>query len=112
MKRNWDLIREVLIEHESLEPRGLLSYEAWVPGQEEKAAHARLLADAGYLTNSAGGFRSLTWSGYELLDSIRDDTVWNRVKERLAEKALDSAPTEIVRQVAVGIIKQFVGIGE
>lgn len=112
MRRNWDLIREVLIEHESLEPGGLLSYSAWVPGEEEKAAHARLLADAGFLTNPSGGFRTLTWSGHELLDSIRNDTVWNKVKDRLADKALESAPLEIVRQLAVGITKQLVGVGE
>jgi hypothetical protein len=30
----------------------------------------------------------LTWEGHEFLDKIRSDTMWNRVRERVAQESL------------------------
>lgn len=55
---------------------------------------------------------SLSWSGHELLDSIRDDEVWKQTKE--ATSGLKSVSISILSNVAsavlTGIIKKQTGL--
>lgn len=99
MKRDWDLVREVLAEVEAVPPdeRGRFGFTKQ-NADRIKIEHALLLLDAGYLEGSP--FRpasdppsvlspSLTWQGHELLDTIRSKTVWERIKSLAAEKGLE-----------------------
>jgi hypothetical protein len=95
MKREWDLIRLLLLRLEAeetanahLAPQAMGGFDAELVGY-----HIDLLDQAGLLTARRAGdtivARRLTWDGHELLDSIRRDTVWNRAKGILREKGLD-----------------------
>lgn len=103
MQKNWDLIREILIRLEAAEtPNTVLSAKSITGYEEQEVAYnMRLLHNAGFikasiLESSAGDglidaalARHLTNSGHELLDTIRADTVWEKVKEKFASKGVE-----------------------
>ena len=84
-----DLVRELLLAIEG-------GHYAFVWGQvpiegiSERDWHAieyhlRLLEDAQLVepqgsTHSARRYRGLTWRGHEFVDTLRDPTIWERVK--------------------------------
>ena len=49
---------------------------------------------------------SLTWEGHEFLDSIRNDTVWNKVMDTLKQQG-GSITLEIIKSLAVKISESF-----
>ncbi|MFZ3289435.1 MAG: DUF2513 domain-containing protein [Telluria sp.] len=101
MKRDWDIVREVLIEVESLSEfeRGNSVYE--VGGDIEidspKNLHALMLWRAGYLTGIDASTLSgpalispdLSWAGHDLLDTLRSSAVWERIKTTAKEKGIE-----------------------
>jgi hypothetical protein len=102
MKRNWDVIREVLIEVEALgfSERDSFGYSLSYGEAEEntsKAEHALLLwkarfitaVDAGSMDGPAILAPELTWEGHELLEVIRSKPVWNRIKSVAADKGIE-----------------------
>lgn len=100
MKRDWDLIRQVLIEIEQLDPAkheqiqyGPASYST----EPIKDSQAVLLWEAGFVKGVDAGSsdgdaviaQDLTWSGHELLDSMRSKAVWERIKTVAQTKGLE-----------------------
>jgi hypothetical protein len=101
MKRDWDVIREVLLEVEELSDdandrgpnyRGQKVYgmgDEHFPGEAVKSAHAMMLWKAGYIhainASTMGGDAiispDLTWQGRDLLDTLRSKPVWERIKK-------------------------------
>jgi hypothetical protein len=81
--------------------------------------HVELLSEAGLLKiPSEGAARvgrskqlhritvyGITHEGHDFLDNVRDDTVWNRTKEKTGQASL-----EIVKAVAEGVVKSMVGL--
>ncbi|MFM0549802.1 DUF2513 domain-containing protein [Paraburkholderia sediminicola] len=95
MKRDMDLIRELLLKLESLPLR---RGDVWIinadddviqiPGYDGHQIdyHMSLIEEAG-LIDSAGagamdgfGFRRLSWSGHDFVDSVRSSDVWDKTK--------------------------------
>jgi hypothetical protein len=102
MKRDWDMIREVLIEVEALgfNERDSIGYSLSYLGAEKntsKAEHALLLWKAGLITAVDAGSMDgpailapeLTWQGHELLEVMRSKPVWSRIKSVAADKGLE-----------------------
>ena len=103
MIKNWTIIREILLKLEAANtPNTALDAKNISPYPEQEVAYnMRLLVDAGYikgnileLSDGSGHIgaalaRSLTNSGHELLDTIRNDTVWNKVQETFKTKGLE-----------------------
>lgn len=120
MKRNWEVIRKIMIQLENLPPRdGQLdsaSLEDRGIPNEVAAYHMLLLQEAGLI--EGGGRKDLgtpyrfalrlTWNGHELLDQIRRDTVWASVKTRLMNSGLDMS-VQAVRAAAAATIKELLG---
>lgn len=90
MKRDMDLVREILLKLESYEEP---AYPGYVPieGHDklEVDFHVRLMWEAGLVdvfdTTGSGEFFSyiqprITWNGYEFLDAARDDKRWKEAK--------------------------------
>lgn len=96
MKRDMDLIRELMLKLEELPlERGAVWLinadldELQVPGYsaDQIDYHLSLIDEAG-LIDSAGasamdgyGFRRLSWQGHDFLDSVRSPDVWDRTKQ-------------------------------
>src|SRR5579863_9213556 len=103
MKRDMDLVRDLLIRLESVElPTGAWAHisgtepELVIEGYsaDQVEYHLRLLRDVGFVNDpSTGsrpmvgiGFMGLTWEGHDFLDAARNDTVWLSTKKAILEK--------------------------
>lgn len=100
MRRDWELVRKILIKLEEQEtalgqlfPDAITGYDA-----ENVCYHMKLLDQAGLIearSMAALGdpascvALSLTWDGHEFLHNIKRDTIWNKVKGIAREKGLD-----------------------
>ncbi|MGP9592975.1 DUF2513 domain-containing protein [Halomonas sp. AOP42-C2-25] len=91
MKRDWELVRKILVQVEELDS----SEKSLKPSDFEGhlsgvvSYHMSILKDAGLiqatcfqplsgeLSCTATG---LTWDGHEFLDKIRSDTTWGKIK--------------------------------
>lgn len=99
MKRDWDVIREVLLKVEEGNGDKEISSEDFPEPERALVAYNMLLLREAGLVDGGGRDPSMgpphafvnrmTWEGHELLDSIRDDTAWNRIKETAKEKSVD-----------------------
>ena len=118
MKRDMDLIREILLAIEASEvTQGAIRLK--LPGRTEDQVsyQIKMLSQAGLIIatdmSSNDGFhwvpRSLTWEGHEFLDAARDNTVWNKAMSKLKETAA-SAPFEIVKAVVIKTCKDYFGV--
>lgn len=107
MKRDFDLIREILLACEQ-KPLGARLYARDLPmrDQDEAAYHLWLLIDAGLIDGRcnmerpAAGLEcyggQLTWRGQEFLAAVRSDTAWSRIRRMAAERAVDLSFEAIV----------------
>jgi hypothetical protein len=117
MKRDMDLIREILLQVEA-RPTAQSIDLVEVPGheQEEISYHVKLLADAGYLEahdlRSLGpdGFKyapsALTNDGHDFLDAARNNTVWEKTKAKLVEIG-GSAPLDVTQGILTTMLKEI-----
>jgi hypothetical protein len=89
MKRDMDLVREVLLKVEELPFDGRF-YDVKIEGRsdDEITYHVMLLHEAGFIEaidlSTLGGLcwkpKRLTYNGHEFLDAARSDTVWQKAK--------------------------------
>lgn len=102
MKRDWDIIREVLIEVEALSfsERNNFEYKLshkTLSANTSKDEHALLLWEGGFISgidaSTMAGPRfitpKLTWEGHELLETIRSQAVWARIKSTAKSKGIE-----------------------
>jgi hypothetical protein len=119
MKRDMDLAREILLAVEALGPNDTLD-QGGLPHRNstEVGYHIGLLHEAGLLkaidARSFGNIyawiaQSLTWDGHEFLDSIRSDTVWQKVKGQAASKGVDLT-FDTIKAIAAAVMKGLLGL--
>ncbi|WP_324681588.1 DUF2513 domain-containing protein [Bibersteinia trehalosi] len=116
MKRNWDLIRKILIK---LEEKA--DSTSWLQSDEIQgfdsltvAYHYALLTEAGLIKSiDLSGMEeedyaalSLTWQGHEFLDKIKNERVWNKIKSTIQSKSLDLS-FEAIKTVASNLISSM-----
>jgi len=96
MKRDMDLIRELMLKLESLP----MEYGDNVPIPPDTAAvqvdgysfdqiayHLDLIKQAGFIERSGSDlgigimFKGLSWSGHDFVDSVRSPDVWDKTKQ-------------------------------
>lgn len=99
MKRDMDLVREILLAIEE-KHTGEAIFNLQIPehNSNEIAFHCRLLYDAGLISQykekwadnriSIFAVGGLTWEGYDYLDKVRDNSVWKKTKDVIKEKGL------------------------
>ena len=102
MKRDWDLLRKLLLEIESKQCVGDVTISEMAGYNYSVVTyHIDLLSQAGLINASkistamSGDYNDLifsihgiTFDGHELLESIRDDDIWDRVKQEVARLGL------------------------
>jgi len=121
MKRNWDTIREILTKLEDSSSVNSILQLSDFPSNKvaEIDYHAKLLLEAGLVTGEVNesivvkdniGFyiTGLTWTGHEFLDSINNDTVWEKTKKSFISGGIPMT-FELIKSVAtdaaISIIK-------
>jgi hypothetical protein len=113
MKRDIDLIRELLLQ---LEGGGSLEN---IPGRTPKeiAYHVSLLEDAGlvaqeiyqniFLNDSFLDGIRITWAGHEFLDASRSMSLWETAKKLTLEKT-GALSFEVIKAVLVQLGKNAI----
>ena len=51
----------------------------------------------------------LSWAGHEFLESIKNQTVFNKLKNRLGD-SLGSVPFELIKELAISLGKEQLGL--
>ena len=118
MKRDWDVVRAVLlaVEARTADSREVTSDDIAGVEPDVAAYHMWLLINAGF---AEGGGRDLdamgppyafvlrlTWPGHELLDEMRADTTWNKIKDTAREKGIELT-FESIKALARFLIEQI-----
>lgn len=119
MRRDMDLIRELMLKLEALPIRAggiyLISHEdeeVAVPGYDADAIayHLDLILGAGLIAGPdkqpiAGiTFRGFTWEGHDFVDSVRDPEIWQ--KTEVALKQAGGFSLDLAKALAKGFIKK------
>jgi hypothetical protein len=117
MKRDWDLIRQILTAAETKEPgEELFAEEVDADSIAVINGHIAMLYDAGYvkakiLRGKEGIYlahvQEITFSGYELLGTIRSDSVWSGIKKTAKAKKLELS-FEVVKQVGKDVLEHVI----
>lgn len=109
MQRDWELIRAILAKVEALPdtrsrlfarslndwPEDGVNYHFWLL-VESGLVEGKCTAPPGGNAGTTCFLTTLTWTGHEFLDTVRSDTAWNRIRQQLAEKALELSFEAIV----------------
>lgn len=117
MRRDMDLIRELLLRVESFDRRAGTTYvfnasepELQIDGytSDQVEEHLSWLIDYGYIEGGVGAdlhfvIRRLSMPGCDLLDSIRNPEIWSSVKAE-ADRA-GGFTVDLLRDTAKAIIK-------
>ena len=124
MKRDMDLVRSILIAAEKSDgPLDVLKLcESGISSRdaafqvELMEAHGLIEATCKYSFEHMPTIvkvKNLTWEGYDYLDAIRSDSVWQRSKTAIKE-AVGDAPLSVIKEVcselASAMIKSNLGI--
>ena len=103
MVRNWDIIREILLELEkSKTPDTVVNANNFNNYEEQDVAYNMRLLDedeyikANILSSKSGSgkidsalARQLTNKGHDLLDTIKNNNIWEKIKEKFESKSID-----------------------
>lgn len=99
MKRDMDLVRKILFYIEENYVAGGPEISIHIAGYSDSVIYEHCilmkndgligkLLDTSALENKSCAVGNLTSEGFDLLDKIRADTVWNRTKSVISEKGL------------------------
>lgn len=122
MKRDWDTVRDLLTRLEKEESTEQPLRLGCFPDDSQRdviSYHIELLIEEGlidgYMSKELGHrpkafvANRLTWKGHNFLDSIRSDTVWNKIKEILASKSVDLS-FDAIKAVAPTALSSVLGV--
>jgi hypothetical protein len=119
MKRDMDLVREIMLKVEALPPGPPVLYRMGEVEDLVLLNHLEMLIDAGLvrgkISRSQGsrgdviGISTLTWQGHEWIDAVRDPRVWDEAKRTLLESG-GSLSFELIGAVATRILRMRVGL--
>lgn len=121
MKRDLDLLRDMLLVIESIEAKSqrVINIETFYHLCSDSytvSQHIRLLLDSGFIeadgplyNGDAADFyiTRITSSGYDYLDSVRNPGIWAATKAKLQTLG-GSATLEIVKTIAIDLVKDYV----
>lgn len=115
-----DLIRKIVLLLEE-SPNGLTPGHPKIEGytDEQVAYHAAMLIEAELAKGSSSNtfdspspvvlLNNLTWKGHEFADAARNDSIWDKAKKKIQDKA-GTVPWEILTQLLGSLIKKAVGL--
>jgi hypothetical protein len=120
MKRDLELIRNILLDVESCPPgQPITGFTYDGKEQPEILEHVVLLTNAEFIEGDvrlgANGaphaccIRRLTWKGHEFLDSARDDVLWRKVLSQVKERTV-SVSLEVLQSLLTKALKGQVGL--
>ena len=119
MKRDMDLVREIMLKIEALPAGPPVLYRIGEVEDLVLLNHLEMLIEAGLvrgkISRSQGsrgdviGISTLTWEGHEWIDTVRDPRVWDETKATLQESGA-SPSFELTKAMATRILRSRVGL--
>jgi len=120
MKRDMELVRKILMvlaEHEGESFVGRLNIDGY--NNEIVDYHISIMLDGGLLTGRSqrGDDRLLcndikiSWLGNDLLEAIKNDTTWEKMKTFAKSKGLNISdiPVEMLKEIAISVVRSIIG---
>lgn len=120
MKRDFDLIRRILLDIEKL-PAGNRRDDIEYPGEYEKNIvyeHVKYLIDEAYLNGKviqsfsgidATSILGLTGKGHDFIELAKDESVWNKVRENFIKSGV-SPSLDSVFELLKAEMKKKIGL--
>lgn len=114
-----DLIRQILLYVEENGNDKTPVYNIEIDGytDEEIKYHFKRLLEADIINGEVVGlqgnkirFNCSTWYGHEYLDSIKDKSLWEKVKRDIEVYGIKSVTLDIIKSYAEKLIKEKLGI--
>lgn len=113
MKRDMDLVRNILLEIENKDKGDGRWIEILIPEVDDKTLqeHLFLMFRSGLIEGNDGSTMSsreflpkrLTWTGHDFIDSVRDPEIWRKTKE--SANAAGGFTLELLGDIAKGLLK-------
>ncbi len=111
MKRNFEIIRDILLKIE--ENKDDICTSLTEANKVEYIYHIDLLINKrlieGRVLKLYDGDRckvdSLTWEGHDFLDAVRSNSIWDKTKNILKEKGLGMS-FEIIKKIAIKLLAE------
>ncbi|MDY7099222.1 MAG: DUF2513 domain-containing protein [Pseudomonadota bacterium] len=105
MKRDMDLVREMLLWMEDHEDRLILvnEFKVFCDDSELTLGHIGILKSGGLIDEPQKGLLGVTWEGHEFLDKVRDPEIWTKTKEGASK--LNSWGVKLIGEMASGFIR-------
>jgi hypothetical protein len=118
MKRDFELVRKILTcieESEGVGHQVNVDIDGYT--EDQIMYHLMLLSQADLIFATDVPMqhkiyimaRGLTWEGHEFLDSIKNETVWNKTQQAVKDKG-GSVSFEILKIMATGYAKTLFGV--
>lgn len=115
MKRDMELVRKIMFKIEE-DYSGTPIRTLQIDGYDmiTVAEHCRLMNEHGLIDKYksfgadnipvlAFSVGNLTWEGYDFLDKVRQDTVWNKTKDVITKQGLPMI-LDVVKDVSTAVI--------
>ena len=119
MKRDLDLVRQILLQIEALPAGPPAQYRASEIEDPVLLAHFELVLASGLVNGKISRSQSsrgdvisisgLTWEGHEWIETVRQDSVWNETTSTLLERR-GALTYELTRVVADRILRRRLGL--
>lgn len=121
MRRDMDIVRDLLKLSAATSAPRVDAYSLASPSRSREliAYHVRIMTQAGLVDShvkpddqpapASCFIKSLTWEGNDFLDSVESDTVWSKVKAKLAEN-VGSASFDVIKAVAKSVLLTQLGL--
>ena len=116
MTRDMDLIRKILLKVETwtdITPKVVDIDDE--PDKIKIFRHVEMLCAAGMLEPIGGpqahmnvnvrqlNIKDMTWEGHEFVATLKNDTVWNKIKSSFSAQQIAHMPIETLKAVALGL---------
>lgn len=126
VKRDMDLVREILLQIRQREDLSLLPLKVVGVDDDVVARHGELLIEAGLLDgkvreSSRNGvpfvvIRDLTWEGHDFLAVLENADVWSQLRQAFKPAVLAALPFSILKSVGGAMLSKWamrqVGLGD
>lgn len=117
MKRDMDIVRALLLAEEGSDEAALKDYS-----RQELAYNAVLMIDAKLVAGHAEPvigekypsnyqIYRLTWAGHDFLDAARNETIWNKAKEKILKPSVSWTFTILLEYLKIEA-RRLIGLPE
>jgi len=112
MKRDMDIVRNLLLKIEALDADDIYYTE-----DQDECYNLRIMKDSGLVDGwveddgvegLTAEITSMTWKGHELLDAIRNEGVWEKVKALCKKKGVEMT-VDVIFAFAGQVLVRMIG---